>query len=463
MLKSAGISRQAAEWSLSLTIGAIPEQVLADTKLRVLDILGVSLAASTTDVGRVVRDAAICLGAGDEARVIGFGDRLSAASAAVANGTLAHTLDYDDTHNRSVIHVSAPSVATALTAGEAVAADGAMTLAALIAGSELVCRIGIVVPGGFHARGYHATGVIGTFGAAITAGRLFGLDANQTVNALGIAGSQAAGILEFFSDGSSAKRFHPGWAAHSGIAAVYLARAGFTGPATVLEGRYGLFNTHLGPGEYDVESILDDLGERWECINTSYKPYPCGHVVHPFLDAVLALHREEGLRAEDVEQITCPIAEWMIPIMCEPREIKLKPKTDYHAKFSFPFSIAAALHFGRLGVEAYSEENIRNPAILALAERIIHEPDPTAPDTSRFKGWVKVKTKDGRTLERIVENNWGSEANPMTPDQVRRKFRENAELALEPARVDEIIAVVDGMENLRDVGAIIGLCTTKNI
>jgi 2-methylcitrate dehydratase PrpD len=448
----------AAAWLERLSFDDIPPAVVADAKLRFLDVIGVSLAASAAPVGEVARRTALRLGTREEATVLGFGDRVPATSAALANGTMAHALDFDDTHNESVIHVSAPVVTTALAAGELARASGKAVLTAAIGGAEITCRIGCVVPGGFHKRGYHPTGVIGTFGAALISGKLLGLDAAGLSNALGVAGSQASGILEFFSDGSWAKRLHPGWAAHSGMIAAYLAADGFSGPATVLEGRFGLFATHLGPGTYSMDRLTHQLGEDWTCVRTSFKPYPCGHVVHPFLDAILSLYGE-GLRADDVERITCPTAQWMLPIMCEPREVKLAPESDYHAKFSFHYSLAAALHFGRLGVEAYTDEAIKNPQILALASKVYNEIDETAPDSSRFKGWVIVKTKSGRTLERVVDDNWGSERNPLSASDVQQKFRENARLMLSEQKVEQVIKAVDKLETARDISEIVAMCT----
>jgi 2-methylcitrate dehydratase PrpD len=351
-------------------------------------------------------------------------------------------------------------VATGLTLGEALGADGKSALAAMVAGAELGCRIGRVAPGAFHQRGFHATGVMGVFAASVTAGKLLGLHAKQLRQALGIAGSQASGLLEGFRDGSAVKQLHPGWAAHAGIIAAYLAQDGFTGPATVFEGRDGLFNSHIGSSDPPFGRMTEGLGQAWTCLHTSFKPYPCGHVVHGFLDALLALYHESGLRAEQVEAITCPTAAWMIPIMCEPRALKLKPETDYHAKFSFYFTMAAALCEGRLGVEAFTEANIRNPAILSLAEKIHCIPDPDAPGTGHFKGWVQVDTTDGRRLERVVDDNWGSLANPMTPAQVQIKFRENAGLALESRRITPIIESALHLDALPDVGVLIGLCCT---
>jgi 2-methylcitrate dehydratase PrpD len=448
----------AASWLAGLAYDDIPAAVVADAKLRFLDIIGVSLAASAAPAGAIARRTALRLGAGQEAQILGFGDRVPAASAAMANGTMAHALDFDDTHNESVIHVSAPVVSAALAAGQLTKADGKSVLAAAIAGAEITCRIGCVTPSAFHKRGFHPTGVIGTFGSALISGKLLGLDAVQLQNAMGIAGSQASGILEFFSDGSFAKQLHPGWAAHSGIIASYLASEGFTGPATVLEGRYGLFATHLGPGSYSMDRVVQKLGTEWICIKTSFKPYPCGHVVHPFLDAILSLYKDEGLRADDVVRITCPTAEWMLPIMCEPREVKLVPETDYHAKFSFPYTVAAALYFGRLGVEAFTDEAIRNQDILALAHRVVNEVDPTAPNPSRFKGWVIVETKSGKRFERVVENNWGSESNPLSATDVRQKFRDNARLVLDDKKIEQVLSMTDRLEEVRDINEVVALC-----
>jgi 2-methylcitrate dehydratase PrpD len=451
-------SEQLAEWVCALRYTDLPNEVQADTKLRVLDILGTTLAASSIPSSKTVRDGALATSPGTDCRIIGFGDRATAAGAALANGTMAHALDYDDTHLGSVVHISAPVVSTALTLGEQLQAPGEKVLEAVVAGAEVGCRIGSVAQKLFHQQGYHATAVVGTFAAAATAAKMLNLSAEQTANALGIAGSQASGILQCFNDGTWTKQFHVGWSAHSAVIAANLAANGFTGPSEVLEGIQGFFKTHAAPGPQSPERLLDGLGTRWEYPTTSFKPYPCGHVVHGFLDCVTQLYHEEGLRGDQVKSMTCPIAEWMIPIMCEPRKIKLRPKTDYHAKFSLPFTIAATLTFGHLGVEAFSEENIHDPSLLALAEKIMHVVDPDAPAGVQFKGWVQVETTDGRRLERVVEHNWGSEANPMTPDQVQQKFRDNAAIVLKPDDVDALVMLTADLEMQNEVSELLSHC-----
>ena len=450
-------SEQLSAWASDLTFDDLPGDVVSDASLRVLDILGTTLAASSFENSYSVRDGALRTGAGEEARILGHGNWASTAGAALANGAMSHALDFDDTHFGSVVHISAPTVTTAMTLGEALGATGKQIITAIVAGAEAGCRIGSVAPKAFHQQGFHATAVVGTFGAAVTAAKLLSLDANKTANALGIAGSQSSGIMQCFNDGTWTKQLHVGWSAHSALIAAHLADCGFTGPSEVLEGIQGFYATHAKPGDQFPERLTDGLGSRWEYPTTSFKPYPCGHVVHGHLDCISQLY-EEGLRAEHVKSITCPIAEWMIPVMCEPREVKLRPATDYHAKFSFPFTMAAMLTFGRLSVKAFSDENINNSGLLALTDKITHVPDPTANDSTRFKGWVQVETNDGRKLECIITDNWGSVYNPMTPNQVRQKFVENAELVLTANQVDRVVNNVQSLDMITDVTAIVTDC-----
>tara|TARA_B100000676_G_scaffold294668_1_gene332877 strand:- start:800 stop:2179 length:1380 start_codon:yes stop_codon:yes gene_type:complete len=452
-------SEQLSAWACKLTFGDLPDEVVSDASLRVLDILGTTLAASSFENSYSVRDGALRIGAGDDARILGYGDRASMAGAALANGAMAHALDYDDTHFGSVVHISAPTVTTAMTLGEALGATGKQVITAIVAGAEVGCRIGSVAPKAFHQQGFHATAVVGTFGAAVTAAKLLSLDANKTANALGIAGSQSSGIMQCFNDGTWTKQLHVGWSAHSAIIAAHLADCGFTGPSQVLEGIQGFYTTHAKPGRQFPERLMDELGNRWEYPTTSFKPYPCGHVVHGHLDCISQLY-EDGLRAEQVKSITCPIAEWMIPVMCEPREVKLRPATDYHAKFSFPFTLAAMLTFGRLDVKTFSDENINSPSLLALTEKITPVPDPTANDPTRFKGWVQVETTDGRKLECIINDNWGSVYNPMTPNQVKQKFVDNAGLVLTTNQVNRVVNNVQSLKIIEDVTTIVTDCIT---
>jgi 2-methylcitrate dehydratase PrpD len=442
---------------VTLRFEDLPEDVVESTKLRVLDTIGLALASSVLDYGRAIREAALEMAGGTgTAHVLGFGDVLSPMFAALVNGALAEGFLYDDTHNETMIHVSAPIVATALALGEHVGASGADVLTAIAGGNELMCRIGCAAPGGFHRGGFHPTGIVGTLGAAYVACRLLGLDMDRTRHAIGIAGSQAAGINEALADGTWAQMMHPGWAAHSGIAAAFLGKNGCTGPATVLDGRFGVFRAHIQDPAYpfDFDRMITRLGRDWESRYISFKPYPCAHVLHAFIDALLHLVQHEGLKADKVKRITCPIADYMVPLVCEPQHEKLQPQTYVQARTSLQYVLAEALYFGKLDFRSFNARNIQNKDILTLAQQVAYVIDPDAPGSWQYKGWVVVETTDGKTLERVEEHNRGSPDNPMSVADLAVKFQETCSLAL-PNKVDTIIDAVIALEQLPSIAELI--------
>lgn len=453
-------SRQAASWLLGLDYDDLPSDIVADAKLRILDIIGLALAATASPIGMSVREAAIAMGTGDDAHILGFGDSVPAANAALANGTLAHAMDFDDTHMPSIIHCSGPIVATALAVGETAGASGKDLIAAVAAGNELTCRLGLVAPGGFHAHGFHPTGVIGTLTAAMIAGRMLGLDTDTVVNAVGIAGSQGAGLLESFSDGTWVKTLHPGWAAHSGIAAALLARAGFTGPATIVEGRFGLFPAHIQDPDATLRyaAITDGLGTRWEAPVNAFKPYPCAHAIHPYVDAALAIQRENDLDPAEIESIELPIAEHLIPVVCEPSAAKRRPRTPTHARASLVFAVAAALWFRSLRPAAYMDEAIRTDGILSLIDRIAFTVDPDPAPHNQLKGRVMLKTRAGQSYDHTVDHARGSGGNPMSTGELEEKFRDGAAVIFDGSRADQVIATIHGLDSLADIGELTALC-----
>src|SRR5947208_4772824 len=330
------------EWAACLRAEDMPAAVRDNAALRVLDTIGCALAGAREEHAPSVL-ALVSRWGGPGLSTI-WGTTLTAAppQAALANGALAHGLDFDDTHADSVCHASAVLVPTVLALAESERLDGRDALTALVAGYEAMIRIGMAAPGRFHERGWHATAVCGAFGAALAAGKSLGLDANRLAAALGIAASMASGVMEFLEDGSWVKRLHPGWAAQSGIQAAILAKGGFTGPATGLDGRFGFLRAALGEA-VDVGKRLDDLGHEWETVRSSFKLYPCCHLSHAYLDAITRLKRMGDLRAEEVEDIECLVPAGEAPIICEAVEAKLRPRTADDAKFSLPFRIAAAL------------------------------------------------------------------------------------------------------------------------
>ena len=260
-------------------------------------------------------------------------------------------------------------------------------------------------------------------------------------------------------DGTQTKFLHPGWSAQSGIVAAFLAPAGTTGPAQVFEGRWGLFASHLQDerAPKDFSRLTAELGTRWDSRNSSFKPFPAAHVLHPYIDALLRLRRTHGVRAAEVDAIDCPVAPFIVPIVCEPLEEKLAPASDSHGRVSLQYSLAEALVRGSLGKRAYSDASLRDPAVLTLARRIRFHADPSFPGPGRFKGAVTVTLKSGRTLTEVEEYNRGSAENPMTDAELRAKFDENAEGFLDGAARDRVADAVDRLETLPDVRALVDL------
>jgi len=440
-------AQELAAWTSSLDLGDVPAEVRAVAREHVLDTLGCGLAA--LGVGEAVAGLAVADDAGAGASsAIGRADRLPAPAAALANGMLCHGLDFDDTHEASIAHVATVVVPAALAVAETVGATGAQTLAAIVAATETVTRIGMAAPEGFHRRGFHPTGVCGVFGATIAACRLRGLDAGTTARALGLAGSMASGIFEYLADGSPTKPFHAGWAAQAGIQAAALAAAGARGPATVLEGRYGLLNTHVDVA-HDMGAQIADLGERWEAPKVAIKPYPACHWIHAAVDA--AAEAAGDLAPEAIDRIVVRIPEVGVPIVLEPLAQKRSPVTEYDAKFSLPWCIAARLVHGRLDVRSFLGD-ITDPSVLAVAGRVEYEPWQ-GDFSSVFAGAARVEAGDTRR-EVVNDAPRGAPGNPMTHEDVVAKFTANATLSLPADAAARLVAAVDGLDDAADVTAI---------
>jgi 2-methylcitrate dehydratase PrpD len=314
-----------------------------------------------------------------------------------------------------------------------------------------------VSPGEFHRRGFHPTGLFAPFGVAYLASRVLQLDAQTTASAAGHCGSFASGILECWADGTQTKFVHSGWAAQSGIVAALMARSGVTGPAEVFEGRFGLFASHLQNFTHnpDYARIASRLGSLWESRNASFKPYPAAHVIHPYIDALLRIREQSGIRAADIESIDCPVAGYIVPIVCEPLDEKLLPASDSHGRVSLQYTLAEALYFGKLGKDAYRKGSLRNPEILALAKRIQYHIDHDYPRPGRFKGAVEVRLRDGRVLNAVEEYNRGSPDNPMTEAELRAKFEENASGSLSKEQRDKLAGRIEELETLADVSVLL--------
>ena len=430
-----------------LRLADVPPAVVQKARLVFLDTLGIALASSTMDFGLMAINVARKLGGPKASLLIGTSDRVAAANAVLANGTLAHGLDYDDTLEEAIVHTGCCAGITALAVGEEVGATGAAVLEGVIVGTEVLCKVGLVAPGKFHARGFHPTAICSTFGAAAAAGKLYGLNSNQWVDALGLCGSQSSGIIEYLADGTWTKRIHPGWSAHGGIIATLLAKEGFRGPAKVLEGTHGFFSAFGGKNDYDFEKI-SELGSRWEIPRLTFKSYPCGSISHPYMDCALRIKQKHSPAPDKIAEVICRTAEGPVHRLWEPLADKQKPSSSYGAKFSLPYSIAVMLIHGRAGLEEFSEAAIRDPELLSLASKVRYELDPTIDYPRHFEGHVQVKMKDGSVFTEDQLHPRGGYEDPLPPEEIEAKFRANAGLALPEDDVEEIIRLIQQLEAL---------------
>ena len=449
------VARTLARFVVRLSLDDVPASTVTAASLLTLDTLGDALAAVPEDFGRAASSAAERLGGPPESTVIGRASRAAAANAALANGTLAHGLDFDDTREDAIVHTGSVAVPTALAVGEAVAASGRQMLEAIIAAVEVMCRVGLAVPGRFHARHFHPTALAGGFAAAAAAAKLQGLDEDRLVSAFGICGSQAGGIIEYLTDGTWTKRLHPGWAAHAGIIASTLAESGMVGPESVFEGAHGFYRAFAG-GHDDARlaALLQSLGKTWELENLTYKPYPCGSIAHPYMDCARRLRERHGVDPAQIVAIRCRTAEGPVPRLWEPLAAKHAPPNGYAAKFSLPYLIATMLVRGRAGLAEFRDAAVRDPDVLRVAGRVTYELDPSIDYPRRFVGDVRVRLASGDELVERQEHSRGGPEHPVTRAELEAKFRGNAGLVLDTGRVEALLRRVTALRNEPDLTAL---------
>ncbi len=446
------VARRYARFVRGLGLDQVPVPVVAKATSLALDTLGSCLASSREEFGRAVLAAAERLGGPQESTLIGTKARTGAASAVLANATLAHGLDFDDTREDAIVHTGCVAVTTSLAVGEALGASGRAVIEAMIVGVEVMCRVGLAVPGRFHARHYHPTSLTGGFAATAVAGKLYGLTEDQIVHAFGICGSQAGGIIEYLADGSGTKRLHPGWAAHAGVAATLLARSGFTGPETVFEGTHGFYQAFAGGFEEPrLETLLGSLGRTWELAELTLKPYPCGSIAQPYM----------GIKPEQIASIRCRTAEGPIPRLWEPLASKHNPANGYASKFSLPYLLAAILVKGRVTLAEFTDEAVRDQAVLAMAGKVGYEVDASIDYPRQFIGHVAIRLHDGRLLEQRQDHPRGGPDFPMTRDEVEAKFRGNAALAVSHEQASRIIQIVGDLAAQQHVTALMDSLTAE--
>jgi 2-methylcitrate dehydratase PrpD len=402
----------------AVTAALEPPREIAEKLL--IDVAGLCVAARHTDY---VRAALAGWEASGQCTAIGHSRALDSAGAAFVNGTAAHGEDFDDTFEGGPIHAGAVIVPAVLAISERDKIPGKDALRAIAVGIELTCRASLVAPKLIHKAGFHPTAVLGAMGAAAAAAVALKLTKNQFVSALGIAGSMAAGIIEYLAEGTWTKRMHPGWAAQSGIRAADLAKGGFVGPRTVFEGEHGLYHGFARTTSGQWDKLLDGFGRRWVTETVAFKLYPCGTMTHPYIDCARRLAQK--VNVDEIEEVVCEAAEGTLHRLWEPLAAKQRPPNAYAAKFSQPYCIAAGFVLGNAGLDAFTDERVADPRLRALAAKVRYEVDPDNPYPNEYTGHVRVRLKNGKTLEERQGHIRGGKHEPLSRADVEEKFRGN--------------------------------------
>ena len=441
------LSEALAEFVEEFDLERVPAEVIARAKLNILDALGIGFASVGFEFSRCLTSALLEIGGEGDYPIIGMDVRLTQRDSAHLNGTLIHGLDYDDTHSGAVVHTSASAVPTMLAVGQATRAEGKQALGAFLLASEAASRIGAAANGGFHQRGFHPTGVVGAFGAALGAGYLYGLNGEQLLNAQGIVLSQAAASLEFLDDGAWTKRNHPAWASACGQTAAMMAKHGYFGPRKPYEGRYGLFNLYMRDPESAQPSIVTaGLGEEWMIMGIAFKPYPACHFNHAFADATLALKEKHSLTPADVKSMTARIHEDQSNVVCEPEINKKRPQNAYDAQFSVHYIMSASLSRGKFTLDELEDDALNDATILDLCSKANYEIDPDSAYPAYYSGEVVIETTDGRRLSHREGINRGSADNPLSTGDLEDKFFANATRTVGQAQAEEVRDAVMSLE-----------------
>ena len=441
-------TKRLAEFVVGARLEQVPAATVHQAKRGILDVLGVALGAADDPGVEIARRVALELGGNPQATLWADGRRTSVTQAALVNGIMSHILDYDDTHQPTILHTSGPITCAALPLAEWRGASGADLLAAYLLGFEVGARVALSVYPEHYDTGWHITGTAGTLGAAAAGARLLGLDAEQTVWALGAATSQAAGLREMF--GSMCKSLHTGKAASNGVLAALLAREGYTSSEAPIEGRRG-FGAVLST-KFDEGELTEGLGERWEVHRNGFKPYACGVVTHPAIDAARRL-RAMGYEPGAVARIEAYVHPLVLEL-CG----KTEPRVGLEGKFSIYHCIAMGLLEDAAGPAQFTDALVNRPDAVTLRRKVQATADPGLEEA---QARLVLHLADGRPVEVYVPAASGTLENPIGDADLEAKFRALAVPVIGAMAANEVVETVWALERLADVRTLVGLLARR--
>ena len=443
------VTRKLADFVVETAFDDLPDGVTEHAKMCILDWMGVALAGSLEPPSRIMASIIEEMAGREEASVVAMGFRTSCPNAALANGVMGHSVELDDIHEEAILHPAVPVIPAALSMAEREDASGKDLITAVTLGYEVEIRIGRAAAPS-HYDFWHPTSTCGTFGAAAAAGKLLGLDEESMAHAFGIAGTGAAGMVEVF--GTMSKPFNAGRAAKGGVMAALLAGRGFTSSTRILEAERGYLRATAGA--VDLEGITRELGSDFEATKNIFKRHSsCGHT-HGAIDAVLEIAERNDIKPDDISKImvgTYPIAKSIVGDRYE-------PSTVDDAKFSLPYCVAAALIYGKVTLEEFSEEKLSNPFLLDLSKKVETYVDPEFVNARLGPAQVRISTRNGEEHRTRVVKPKGYPENPLTETELETKFRALSSLVLNHGRIEDLLKTVNDLEHadrVKDVATLI--------
>ena len=448
-----GITQELAKYCSGLRFNQLPEEVIDRVKYFFLDFIGVACRGSQEEsskaIYRFVRE--MIRGPGNGV-IIGTEQRAPYLYAALANGTSAHAIEMDDVNNEASLHPGVVVFPSSLATGERVGAGGKDFIEAVVSGYEVVIRLGRALgPENSYKRGFHPTGTCGTFGSSIAASKLMGLKEERMVSAMGIAGSQAAGSMEYLAQGAWTKRFHAGWAALSGMTAAQLAQKGFRGPSSIIEGRDGFLHAYSNGS--DPSKVLEGIGSWFGVIRTSVKPHACCRYMQPPIDAVLKILKENDLQPDRVEKIRLGLLRAGSHLIAEPIESKYSPQSIVDAQFSAPFGAAVALLYRKAGLDEFQLSKIKSEKVKRVMRLVECVVDPEL-DRTFPKQWgatAEILTREGKKYFAKVDYCKGDPENPLSWDELIEKFNGLCHRRMTKERRLKVVDEVRRLEKVRDL------------
>ena len=446
-----GVSSTLASHAASTTYAGLPDDVLPAFKRALLDFLACAIAGSTMPVSNAMLSYFEENDASRAATVLGSGRKLSASNAAFVNGANAHGLDFDDGYMQAAAHPGAAVFPAVLARAEQLGSSAQDVITAIVIGYDVMLRIGAAIHPVAAQRGFHNTSIAGVFGAAAGVANLAKLDSKQTLNALGLAGSFASGIREYLDEGAEVKRIHPGKAARDGLLCAEFAARGITGPSKVLEGRYGLFHTHVDD-QVRWERLLDGLGTRYEIASIYFKPYPSCRGTHAFIEGIQGLRAQHGFSPEQVAHVELGGNALSI----HAHDYK-HHENVLDAQMSVPYTAALAVLYGDVTAQMFLPETMERPEVDALVQRVDAYVDDECERMypAKRSALVRIQLENGRKLEKRLVDPKGDLDNPMSDDDLARKFTGNCEPVIGKARCSLLLDQVRRFETLDDVRLIL--------